>query len=59
MKKLVSLEVMLIDNLIGGLGLVEISKGWSSLKELKWLVFDLSRNWVNDINFNELIDNFE
>ena len=58
MMNLVSLEIMLINNLIGSLGLVEISKGWIGLRDLKWLVFDLSRNWIGEIDFLELIENF-
>ena len=49
---------MLINNLIRDFGLIEISKGWSGLRDLKWLVFDLNRNEIMNINFLELIENF-
>ena len=41
------------------LGLIEISKGWSSLLELKWIVFDLSGNIIGNIVFEELINNLK
>ena len=41
MKNLVSLEIMLVNNLIGNVGLDEISKGFEKLKNLEWLVLDL------------------
>ena len=41
---LVSLEIMLSNNLIEWDGLGEISKGLENLLSLKWIEFDLSRN---------------
>ena len=41
MSNLVSLEIMLVNNLIGNVGLNEISKGFEKLEKLEWLMLDL------------------
>ena len=59
MKSLVSLEIMLANNLIGVIGLEDICKGLEILLEVKWIEFDLSRNIIENIVLLNINNNLE
>ena len=52
MKKLVSLELTLGNNMLDGESLILLSEGLKNLKELRWIVFDLVGNRIGNVDFD-------
>ena len=52
MNKLVSLELILGNNLLNGDGLIFLSEGLKNLQELRWVVFDLVGNRIDYVDFD-------
>ena len=52
MTNLVSFELILGNNVLDKDGLILLSKGLNNLSELKWIVFDLVGNEIEDVDFD-------
>ena len=52
MNNLVSVELILGNNMLGEDGLILLSKGLNNLRELRWVVFDLVGNEITSVDFD-------
>ena len=52
MKKLISLEINLVNNKIEDEGLIIITRGWSNLEKLTWIMFELTGNKIESVDFD-------
>ena len=52
MNKLVSLEINLVNNKIEDEGLIIITRGWSNLEKLTWIMFELTGNKIESVDFD-------
>ena len=59
MRSLVSLELILANNLINNVGLENICKGLEILLEVKWIEIDLSRNSIDNIVLLDINENLK
>ena len=48
---MIELKIILVNNLISWIGLNEITKGLENLSVIKWIEFDLSRNLIENVIF--------
>ena len=52
MNKLISLEINLVNNKIEDEGLIIITRGWSNLEKLTWIMFELTGNKIASVDFD-------
>ena len=58
MNNLVSFELILGNNMLNKDGLILLSDGLNNLSELRWVIFDLVGNEIDNVDFGEVNNNW-